>query len=259
VARLASKIIQFSNGLLSTAADLVLFRIYLGVDWEVNPESGQVNRWPGAEVFPELPELTPAKVSRSLRFLLKNKLITFAPNLAISKEGGERLDTLFPVYQEKRPWDGNLYIINYEVPVRDNSSRDALRRFVKSLGAGMLQSSSWIVPHDPSESLSKYIVQKELAVSIFISSFLAEISLKDRGHLELLADVYGLEELNRRYQEFIGKVQKIRDIHGSTQKMALAFEYFAILKDDPQLPFKLMGKGYLGGEAWKVFEARFFA
>lgn len=258
--RLAGKVSKLSNGLLATTADLVLFRIYLGVDWEVSAESGGIKRWSGTEIFPELPELTKSKVSRALRFLLKNNFIEITNGkVVMTKGGGERLDTLFPVYHEKRPWDGNLYIINYEVPVRDNSARDALRRFIKKLGGGMLQASSWIIPHDPSGSLSDYLSRNDLEVSIFVSYFLGEISLTDRDYRDLLAEVFNLGELNRRYQEFIDKIARVSDLHSSGQKMALAFEYFAILKDDPQLPFKLLDKNYLGGEAWKVFEERFFA
>jgi DNA-binding transcriptional regulator PaaX len=250
--RTSGKIAKFSQNLLTTAADLVLFRIYLGADWKLVGEAG----WRGLEnAFPEVPQLTAGKVLRALRFLLKHNYIELAPQEAhlvpqITEEGGKRLDGTFPVYQKERPWDGKFYLINYDVPVGKNSKRDALRRFLKEeLGCEMLQSSVWITPYDPTKPLRKFVEKRKLSERVVVSVLLEDWAPSS------VNDIYGLEEINRRYREFTGRVEGMGD---GVKKMTLAFEYFSILRDDPQLPFELLPDDWPGAEAQEVFEQLFF-
>lgn len=225
--------------------------------------------WQGLEqAFPELPDLTPPKIERALRFLLKQGLIEMAQSPAdknvyqpqMTEAGGRRLDKLFPVYQEKREWNGQVYLINYDFPLKNNAQRDALRLFLKSIGCGMLQSSVWLTPYNPTKKLSKFVEQKGLKGSVIVSTLLEEWGLPEAGKFggrdfpAVLSEIYGLGEMDQRYQDFTRKVES-RDVEG---KMRLAFAYFSILKDDPQLPFELLPKDWSGAKAWKAFEGLFF-
>ncbi len=116
--RISEKISKFSKNLITSAADLVLFKIYLGASWKLVGESDGEGVWEDLEdSFPQVPELTARKIKRALRFLLKHNYIELSPSEAylvpqITKEGGKRLDEGFPVYQEKRPWDQKFFLIN---------------------------------------------------------------------------------------------------------------------------------------------------
>ena len=267
--RISEKISEFSKNLISSAADLVLFKIYLGADWklvgdlpEADSSDGE-GEWQGlGEAFPEIPKFDARKILRALRFLLKQCYIELAPSEdhivpQITEEGGKRLDSIFPVYQKERPWDQKFYLINYDVPVGKNSQRDALRLFLKNLGCVMLQSSVWLTPYNPVERLSKFVEKKGLADSVVVSVLLDEWAFGGREVPAVLNGVYGLEKINRRYREFTGRVEGLKDVKDD-QRMILAFEYFAILNADPQLPFELLPQDWAGAQAQELFEKLFF-
>lgn len=262
--KVSEKTSKFSKNLISSAADLILFKIYLGAPWKLvgeSSEGGAEGEWQGLEnAFAGLPELTPEKVLRALRFLLKQGCIELAPSEAhlvpqITEEGGRHLDSIFPVYNKERPWDEKFYLVNYDIPVGKNSQRDALRIFLKNLGCVMLQSSVWLTPYNPTKELKKFIEKKKLSERVVVSVLLDEWGPPP--------DVYGLEEVNRRHREFVEGTEGIEGIKGGKglngdERMMLAFEYFAILKDDPQLPFELLPPDWAGTRAQEVFEKLFF-
>ncbi len=265
--KVSEKTSKFSKNLISSAADLILFKIYLGAPWKLVGESSKgepEGEWEGlGEAFPEMPELDARKILRALRFLLKQGYIELAPSEAhlvpqITEEGGKRLDSIFPVYNKERPWDGKFYLVNYDIPVGKNSQRDALRIFLKNLGCVMLQSSVWLTPYNPIKNLSKFVKQKGLTDSVIVSVLLDEWAFGGREVFSVLNEVYGLEEINRRYREFVEKMTPLRQGSAGQGKMELAFEYFAILKDDPQLPFELLPQDWAGAQAQELFEKLFF-
>jgi len=260
--RISEKIAEFSKDLISSASDLVLFKIYLGAPWKLIGESGGEGVWEGLEgSFESVPGLAPAKLQRALRFLLKQGYIELTSSEAhltpqITEEGGKRLDSIFPVYDKERSWDKKFYLINYDIPVGKNSQRDALRLFLKNLGCVMLQSSVWLTPYNPTKTLRKFVEQKGLSDSVVVSVLLDEWGPPP--------DVYGLEEVNRRYREFVEKMgergeplDSARDKQGD-ERMRIAFEYFAILGNDPQLPFELLPEDWAGVQAQELFENLFF-
>jgi len=263
--RVSEKIAKFSKNLITSAADLVLFKIYLGADWKLVGESDGEGEWQGlGESFPDIPKFDARKILRALRFLLKQGYIELAPSEAhlvpqITEEGGKRLDSIFPVYQKERPWDEKFYLVNYDIPVGKNSQRDALRLFLKSLGCVMLQSSVWMTPYNPLEPLSKFVEQKGLADSVVVSVLLDEWAFGGREVAVVLNEIYGLEEIGRRYGEFIGKMgEPGQQEERGDERMRMAFEYFAILRADPQLPFELLPQDWAGAQAQELFEKLFF-
>lgn len=234
----------------------------------VGESSGEeaVGEWQGLEdAFPELPELAPRKILRALRLLLKLGLVELVPYEAclvpqITEEGGKRLDSIFPVYNEKRPWDGKFYLVNYDIPVGKNSQRDALRNFLKSIGCVMLQSSVWLTPYNPVKALKDFAEKRKLSEKVLVSVLLEEFAPP-------VAEIYGLEEINQRYREFVERMtplrppsllSELREGFAGQDKMQLAFDYFSILKDDPQLPFELLPKDWMGDRAQELFEKLFF-
>ncbi len=244
--RISEKIAKFSKNLITSASDLVLFKIYLGANWKLVGESSKGEAvgdpstslgagWQGLEgSFEGVPELNAQKILRALRFLLKQGCIELAPSEdhlvpQITEEGGRRLDSIFPVYQKERPWAENFYLINYDVPVGKNSQRDALRLFLKNLGCVMLQSSVWLTPYNPVKTLRKFVEKRNLSERVVVSVLLPEFALP------AVAEIYGLEEINKRYREFLGKTEGIKGVKGVKygERLMLAFEYFSIQGRSP--------------------------
>jgi len=264
MSRISEKISNFSKDLITSASDLVLFKIYLGAPWKLVGESSKdesVGEWQGlAGAFPEVPELTPAKILRALRFLLKQGYIEIVPHEdhlvpQITEEGGKRLDSIFPVYEKERPWEGKFYLVNYDIPVGKNAARDALRNFLKDeLGCVMLQSSVWLTPSNPTKMLGKFLEKRGLAERVIVSVLL------EGWAPPAINEVYGLDKVNERYREFVGRTEGIKGEKGlkENERMTMAFEYFAVLRDDPQLPFELLPQGWAGAQAQELFESIFF-
>jgi len=257
MAKVSEEIAKFSKNLVSSAADLVLFKIYLGVPWKLVGESDGEGTWEGLEgSFEALPALTVKKLQRALRFLFKQGYVELSPLEAhlvpqITEEGGKHLDSLFPVYNKERSWDKQFYLINYDIPVGKNSVRDALRLFLKGLGCTLLQSSVWMTPYNPTERLSVFVEKRNLSDCVVVSVLLDEFGSPE------LSEIYGFKEINQRYQEFVESVSDLKDVKDD-ERMTLAFEYFAILCDDPQLPFELLPEDWAGAKAQELFEKLFF-
>jgi len=263
MAKISEEIAKFSKNLISSAADLVLFKIYLGADWKLVGESDGEGEWQGlGEAFSEIPKFDTRKVLRALRFLLKQGYIELVPSEAhlvpqITEEGGKRLDSIFPVYNKERPWDQKFYLINYDVPVGKNAQRDSLRLFLKGIGCVMLQSSVWLLPYNPTELLGKFVEKKGLADSVVVSVLFDEWAFGGREVSAVLNEIYGLEEIGKKYKEFVESVNDLKEVKDD-ERMVLAFEYFAILNADPQLPFELLPQDWAGAQAQELFEKLFF-
>ena len=169
----------------------------------------------------------------------------------ITQAGRKRLEALLPSYHTKRVWDGRLYLITYDIPEKRRKDRDVLRSFIQQLGMGMLQESVWITPYDPRELLRKIVDDHHIAGSILVSDIGKDGSVGDEKIEDLLIRVYHLEDLNKRYEEFIDYFQK-----GEKVGAHLYFSYLSILRVDPQLPFPLLPKWWKGDVANNLFNKR---
>jgi len=71
---------------------------------------------------------------------------------------------------------------------------------------------------------------------------------------DLVARIYQkeLESVNRKYYQFINSVNK--KIKLTVEEIfSLKMRFLAILKDDPQLPFKLLPADWQGEKAYKLY------
>ncbi|KKU81668.1 MAG: hypothetical protein UY10_C0050G0001, partial [Microgenomates group bacterium GW2011_GWA2_47_8] len=59
--------------------------------------------------------------------------------LAITDLGRKRIEAIIPVYHTKRPWDGHVYLISYDIPSTNNSERNLLREHIRKTGGALLQ------------------------------------------------------------------------------------------------------------------------
>jgi len=167
----------------------------------------------------------------------------------ITDAGKEYLRKILPVYKKKRPWNGKIYLVTYDVPEKRHRERNLLREYLKRIGCGMLQASVWLTPYNPRENLKEFLADYKLGGWVIVSDIGKDGNVGQLAIRDLVRQVYKLEELNSRYREFLQEAEeKKRDL------LSLSFSYLAVLKDDPQLPFELLPKDWWGERAYAVFK-----
>lgn len=168
-----------------------------------------------------------------------------------TQEGIKRLKRILPFYDEKRFWDGNLYLVQYDIPVERNRTRDLLRDwFLRGLRAIQLQKSLYLVFFNPQKLIQKFIEGKSgFEGNILVSKLARDGFLGEERIEDLLWQKSGLEGLNLEYENFIDKYKKKNKVYPSE----IHTEYFSLLKKDPQIPFELLPSHYLGDEAYLLF------
>lgn len=181
--------------------------------------------------------------------LTKKRLITYRKrqNLyspIITQFGKQRLKEIIPQYHSTRPWDKKIYLITYDIPEKNRKKRDKFRFFLKEIGAKLLQESTFLTPYNLRQLINEFIQKHEIPGTIIVSDIGSDGGIGETTIQDLLVRLYNLEKLNDRYDEFI---KNARDRNGSLK--SLLFEFLSILKDDPQLPFELLPKGWLGDKA----------
>ena len=185
--------------------------------------------------------------------LNKKRLVTYhkRKNLyspEITKFGEERLNKIIPTYERKRPWDKKIYLITYDIPEKYREKRSKLRYFLQKVGAVILQESIWLTPYNLREFINAFIKEEQIPGTIIVSDIGPDGGIGETSIQDLLVKLYFIEELNDRYEEFI------RDSKEDVSTKSLLFRYLSILKDDPQLPFELLSKGWLGDKAYLIYE-----
>lgn len=186
--------------------------------------------------------------------LTKKRLITYQKrqNLyspEITKFGKKRLQETFPEYHKNRPWDKRIYLITYDIPESDHKKRDRFRIFLKRIGTKLLQESTFLTPYNPRQLINEFVNKSRVPGTIIVSDVGSDGGVGETSIQNLLVKLYSLEKLNDRYEEFIKKGQL-----KEARLRYLLFEYLSILKDDPQLPFELLPKDWLGEKAYSLYE-----
>lgn len=185
--------------------------------------------------------------------LSRKKLITYKKrnnlyNPEITKLGRERLSNTLPSYEKKRYWDGKIYLVTYDIPEKYSYKRNKLRYFLKKIGAVLLQESIWLTPYNPRELINEFIQEQNISGTIIVSHIGSDGGIGETNIQDLLVRLFSLDKLNERYQNFIIESKK------NIRSRSLIFLYLSILKDDPQLPFELLPRAWLGDKAYLIYE-----
>lgn len=244
--KLGAAVRRASFGWLGTLTDVSLVSLYLLVAGG-SAYPGNINRIyaTAGQLFSSLQT---KRWQKSLRKSLENlSRAGLVENRKITNKGFARLKQLIPTYIENRPWNGWLYLTLYDIPENLRRSRDKLSELMRRLSYGMLQKSVWVSFDDPEPFLEDLIEWDEL--EDFVVTVKCRVSPRLRkGLIPLLSNAFKLDNLNLRYQGFINLA---RD--GKTSPQDLAVRYLAILKDDPQLPFRLLPESWLGDKAHHIY------
>lgn len=256
----AKKIQKFTNGLFSNIMDFALYYFLLFPISTIGRTKGPADIFQ-ASVKAELLsyQVNFKQLKNAYRKLREKGLITsikeWQDRQIATNEGIKRLKNLIPFYDEERFWDGNLYLVQYDIPIRQNQIRDRLRDwFLKRLGAVALQKSSYLLFNDPSDLIKSFLDNcSDFEGSILISR-LKKDGILGKGQLEkYIWRKSGLDKVNIQYSNFITEYKNEKKIN----KINMYNDYFSILKEDPQIPFALMPDEYIGDEAYLLFLKHF--
>ena len=166
----------------------------------------------------------------------------------ITKAGIKRYKSLFPVYDRERTWDKKVYLITYDIPEAKRINRDKLRDFLQKIGCGKLQDSVWLTCYNPKKLVKGFVEHFDIEGSVIVSDIGKDGNIGEEDLQGLVKQVYKLDELNEKYQDFIFK---IKDKKISPHQ--IGFVYNSILLDDPQVPFELLPDDWMGEKAYKIF------
>lgn len=243
---LAKAVTDASFGWLGTAADLGLVALYLAVAGSgIHP--GNANK-----IYATAGKLFTSLRSKRLQKSLKHSLYHLSDygwrsGWKISSKGFKRLKDIMPRYIEERDWNGWLYLIIYDIPENLKRSREKLRKQLRQLSDGMIQESVWVSFDDPEPFIEDIIEMNELEDFVLILKT-KPVGRARKNLIPILASAYGLKNLNLRYEVFLDLVAQNKK---PVEELALRF--LSILKDDPQLPFRLLPEDWLGDKSHNIY------
>lgn len=250
---LQEKIEDFSFGVLSTSINLSLSLVVFSAGLMTSGRS-PASVMSAAEAASGITGVSKETLKRAFwqaqnKGLLKRTRERGKEFWEATGHGKKRLVSELPIYFKHRPWDKRLYLVLYDIPEEQKRDRERLREMLIKIGAGRLQNSSYLILWDPTEVLRKFIKRQGLSGMVIVSDTGTDGSIGEQSLDELVYEVFKLDELNGRYREFM-RMTKSKELSAEQ----LAFLYLSILKDDPQLPFELLGSTWMGDRAFAALQ-----
>ena len=250
------RILKLSEGVLSNTVDATLLVLFLSAEFSFGGKPGPGGVYRARDkAYEDWDVVNYDSIKRALYQLKKKGLIKTVGRgdkvtRQITKQGKKRLEAIFPSYDEKRAWDGKLYLVTYDVPERQRDDRDLLRRYLRKIGCGRFQDSVWLTPYNPTVVLRDFIEDKSLSGAIVVSCIGKDGDVGQEDVRDLVERIFQLEELNDRYAEYLEEFGG----GGEFSKSQAIFGFLAILGDDPQLPFELLPEKWVGDKAYDLFK-----
>lgn len=240
-----------TEGLLKTATDMVLLVTYLSLT-HMSVRNAYQSRRAEEEAYRMLDEVNYQTIKRATYRLIAKGLLNRLSKggreeLIITKFGRKRIEEIIPVYRDKRPWDGHLYLISYDIPKEANEARNLLREYIRRTGGALLQESLWINPYNPTQILADFVTEHEIQGSVLVSKLGKDGTIGEETLPELINRVYHLDDLSERYEAFIQTYPLHAPVKSKLMETTVA--YLSILKDDPQLPFPLESDDFAAARA----------
>ena len=170
----------------------------------------------------------------------------------LTEKGFYELCLEFPYFRYlKDQWDGLWRIISYEIPEKKRDLRDRLRREMRGWGLGPWHRSFWLTPHPIISDLKNLVFGKE--EEKYIQSFEATHVF---GDMDILVEkVWSKSTLDKKYRDLFKKWHDIlsTDATKDEKMRQIIYAYIQILRDDPGLPASLIGRKWIGFEAFDIF------
>ncbi len=239
IRKIVSKI---SEGIFDKVIDLVLFGVYYSA--EMSPFSGGNLYQRFSRIERDFGQLNSDTLKRALQRAQQKGWLN--DNLEVTPKGQKRLKEILPRYEKPSRWDGNWYIVAYDIPESKRYLREILRDNLERLGFGQYHKSLYISPFNFLGDVEKIIQQYHLSsyVLLAISNKLGREPSK-----ELAERIWRLRELNDKYAEYIREMKSKK----LTRQQAI-FKYLMILNQDPKLPKDLLPEDWKGEEAYQIYK-----
>src|SRR3989344_4110781 len=171
----------------------------------------------------------------------------------ITEKGFYLLSLEFPAFRFfKDEWDGIWRIISYEIPESKRHLRDRLRREMKGWGLGPWHRSFWITAHPIIGALRDLVYGKE--EEHYIQAF---ESTHMFGDMEIFAEkVWGKSKIESQYKDLFRVWHSILSNEQSKEEKLklIIYEYIKQLRNDPGLPMSIVGRRWIGNEAFSIFK-----
>ncbi|MEA1926883.1 MAG: CRISPR-associated endonuclease Cas2 [Candidatus Auribacterota bacterium] len=151
----------------------------------------------------------------------------------------------------RRSWDENWRVVIFDVPEKKARSREYLRNYLKSLGFGMVQRSTWITPYDFSKLIDRFATKMKITECIY---HMTVTRFQGWDAAELALTFWPLKTINSEYRKLIKKYSfRLNQIEqemdntnlsgpdiGKSFLNSLLWDYQTIAARDPQLPIQLL-------------------
>lgn len=236
-------ILKISEGLAAKVVDFVLmwaFILYETAPFQSGTTSQKLNK-----ACRDMQEINYDTLKRGVRYAQEKGWIT--EDLRITKEGRAKLESLLPKYQKPKKWNGNWYLVSYDIPEYRKKLRNLLRVALKRLGFGQAHKSLWISPYNFLGEIDKIVKEYNLGPYVILA---ISDRVGTRPSKVLAEKVWGLNKINEEYKKFIEKAKSKK-----LSKMEIAFLYLSILRKDPQLPNDLLPEDWQGEQASKIYSS----
>jgi phenylacetic acid degradation operon negative regulatory protein len=243
--KIVKEIFKISEGLLASITDLILTILILGYESILDPRIGRSLLYTQAKLDRRLAQINYRSIKRAIRYAMEKGWIK--ENLEITEEGQKRLKGIFQEYSPLPKWDGNWYLVNYDIPEKLRLKREILRENIKILGFGKLQNSVWISPYNFLGDVEKIV--KELKLTSYV--ILAISNKVGREESKILAEkVWRVSEIEKEYREFIFECGQKKDV----SPWEAFIRYQSILRRDPRLPRELLPEDWPAEEAYELYQ-----
>jgi phenylacetic acid degradation operon negative regulatory protein len=162
-----------------------------------------------------------------------------------------------PEEQWARPWDGKWRMVIFDVPVKRNTQRASLRRYLRHHGFGCLQNSVWITPDSLAEQRLAFGDGKINVESLIL---LEARPCAGESDGEIVAGAWDFARINRRYARHLKVLEaypRSASRNDAAAKGLLGWEatervaWIDAVTNDPLLPNSILPSDYLGQKAWR--------
>ena len=179
----------------------------------------------------------------------------------ITPKGENYIDDVLSILKLKGKWDQKWRLIIFDIPENNRSVRDRLRRYLNSLGLGILQASVWISPENIKEKIDG--ISLKLKLGSQIKYF--EVKATSQLNQQIIEKAWNLPEVNEALEKFIKEAKWSLKGMGKGngdrfKSKKLIFEYALILKKGPKLPLEFIEQNKVRCQAHELYlELRRFA
>lgn len=158
-------------------------------------------------------------------------------------------------YRSDAPWNGEWFMVIYNVPEASRNDRERLRKILSWLGFGSLAPSVWISVNDRFIDLQEVLQEESHPANIDMLRVRSEGADRDR---EFAERCWALADIAERYTEFLDRYaecdgRSLSDEEAFVRRALLVDDYRRFVHIDPDLPPALLPHDWPGRAAHDRF------